>query len=180
MAFGSTWAKLFGGQRPTAGFDPGSGAPAKADGARSERRALVNQAVCEAMSAAGVPSSSYKRDIQLLDAPGRQARVNIDLADELAGLDAGKLAHYGTAISKRVADLCGTEVTAVYWRLNPAASAPYAGRPTAAAPDAVEQRLATLHEQVPDSVPFEDSAMTTDFAKTVPGEMIDLHSVRRK
>ena len=96
---------------------PGTGTPANRKTERLERRELLYRVVRDAMTRAGVLSSSYKFKVLSLDQHGRQYLIMMDLANEFAGAT-GRLAEIESLIAQSAKTRHEILVTAVYWRVN--------------------------------------------------------------
>ena len=125
MALGSIFSSLFkkkpdDSSAATPASAPAS-QPAASEGgeARIRRRLAVDQAVSVALSAAGVSASGYKHEAKRMDPNGQRFLVTIDLNQELAEVPASKLSQVGAAIVQYAKSKGETEVTAVYWRVEP-------------------------------------------------------------
>lgn len=104
--------------RPGAKKEPVSNAqPANRKGERMARRELLYGVVRQAMTHAGVLSSSYKFKVLSLDPRGRQFLVMVDLAREHGG-ETSRLAEIEAMIAQGAKSRFDIVVTAVYWRMN--------------------------------------------------------------
>ncbi len=125
MALGSIFSGLFKKKSDTsaaaAQASAPSSQPAPSEGGESRirRRLAVDQAVSVALSAAGVSASGYKHEAKRMDPNGQRFLVTIDLNSELADVSAGKLSQVGAAIIQYAKSKGETELTAVYWRVEP-------------------------------------------------------------
>ena len=95
----------------------GAARPANRKAERMEQRELLYGVVREAMTRAGVLSSSYKFKVLSLDAHGRQFLVMVDLAYG-GGADTSRLAEIEAMIAQNAKSRHDIVVTAVYWRAN--------------------------------------------------------------
>lgn len=93
-----------------------AGNAANRKGERLERRELLYSVVREAMTKAGVLSSSYKFKVLSLDSSGRQYLIMMDLARQHAG-EISRLAEIESLIARHAKIRHDILVTAVYWRL---------------------------------------------------------------
>ena len=91
--------------------------PANRKQERLERRELLYAVVREAMTRAGVLSSSYKFKVLSLDPRGRTFMVMIDLAYG-GGADTNRLAEIEAMVAQTAKARFDIVVTAVYWRAN--------------------------------------------------------------
>ncbi len=127
MALGSIFSSLFQKKPQAAVPTTGASVPAAqtmpGDGGESRvrRRLAVDQAVSVALAAAGVSASGYKHEAKRMDPNGQRFLVTIDLNSELADVSAGKLSQVGAAIIQYAKSKGETEVTSVYWRVEPGA-----------------------------------------------------------
>jgi hypothetical protein len=94
-----------------------AGQPANRKQERLERRELLYAVVREAMTRAGVLSSSYKFKVLSLDPRGRTFMVMVDLAYG-GGADTNRLAEIEAMIAQTAKTRFDILVTAVYWRAN--------------------------------------------------------------
>lgn len=99
---------------------PGSAANRKHE--RLERRELLYSVVRQAMTKAGVLSSSYKFKVLSLDSRGRQYLIMMDLARQHAG-ETSRLAEIEGLIAQHAKGMHDILVTAVYWRVSEHVSA---------------------------------------------------------
>ncbi len=122
----------------------GSGHAANRKTERLERREMLYAVVREAMTRAGVLSSSYKFKVLSLDSRGRQYLIMMDLARQYAS-ETARLAEIEGLIARTAKARHDILVTSVYWRVNEhvtagltrkaaAVSAPAPLSPTPAAP----------------------------------------------
>ena len=93
------------------------GQPANRKQERMERRELLYAVVREAMTRAGVLSSSYKFKVLSLDPRGRTFLVMVDLAYG-GGADTNRLAEIEAMVAQTAKSRFDILVTAVYWRAN--------------------------------------------------------------
>lgn len=91
--------------------------PANRKQERMERRELLYAVVREAMTRAGVLSSSYKFKVLSLDPRGRTFLVMVDLAYG-GGADTNRLAEIEAMVAQTAKSRFDILVTAVYWRAN--------------------------------------------------------------
>ena len=84
---------------------------------RTARRERLYTAVRDAMTRAGVLSSTYKFKVLSLDARGRQYLVMVDMAAAEAAAQE-RLAHIETSIIEGASARYDITVKAVYWRVN--------------------------------------------------------------
>jgi hypothetical protein len=91
--------------------------PANRKGERMAQRELLYTVVREAMTRAGVLSSSYKFKVLSLDSRGRQFMVMVDLAADQVG-NTLHLAEIEALIAQSAKSRHQIVVTAVYWRRN--------------------------------------------------------------
>lgn len=84
---------------------------------RMERRELLYGVVRDAMTRAGVLSSSYKFKVLSLDSRGGNYLVMMDLAS-VAAEESGRLSEIETLIAHNARSRFDIQVTAVYWRLS--------------------------------------------------------------
>jgi hypothetical protein len=91
--------------------------PANRKAERMEHRELLYAVVREAMTRAGVLSSSYKFKVLSLDTRGRQFLVMVDLAYG-GGADTSRLAEIEAMVAQNAKTRHDIVVTAVYWRAN--------------------------------------------------------------
>jgi hypothetical protein len=105
------------GQSKVAGGNTVGGAPANRKTERLERRELLYRVVRDAMTKAGVLSSSYKFKVLSLDQHGRQYLIMMDVANEFAGAT-NRLAEIESLIAQSAKTRHEILVTAVYWRVN--------------------------------------------------------------
>lgn len=96
---------------------PGSGNAANRKTERLERRELLYTVVREAMTRAGVLSSSFKFKVLSLDSRGRQYLIMMDLARQYAG-ETARLAEIEGLIARTAKTRHDILVTSVYWRVN--------------------------------------------------------------
>lgn len=126
MALGSFFSNLFQKKdaEPSAPASvvPAAAAAGESGEARIRRRLAVDQAVSVALSAAGLQAEHYKHDSKRMDPNGQRFLVTIDLNGELAQASAGTLSQVGATIVNLARAKGETEVTAVYWRLEPGAT----------------------------------------------------------
>lgn len=94
-----------------------STAAANRKGERLQQRELLYVVVRDAMTKAGVLSSSYKFKVLSLDSRGRQYMIMMDLASSYAGA-VSKLAEMEGLIVQQAKVRHDIQVTAVYWRLS--------------------------------------------------------------
>jgi len=87
---------------------------------RLERRELLYAVVRESMARVGMLSSSYKYKVLSLDSRGSQYLIMMDLPQDLAG-QVDHLAEIEEVIAQNARMRHKIDVTAVYWRINPAA-----------------------------------------------------------
>lgn len=109
-------------------------AAANRKGERLHQRELLYVVVRDAMTKAGVLSSSYKFKVLSLDSRGRQYMIMMDLAGSYAGA-VGKLAEMEGLIAQQAKVRHDIQVTAVYWRLSQQAAATGAAVRATAASD---------------------------------------------
>ena len=129
MAIGSLFSNLFQ-KKPEGQAQPDSSArvgptvaPESAE-SKARRRAAVDLAVSEAMTAAGVEPNHYKHSSRRADAAAQRMHVMIDLSRELAEVPVNLLSQVGASIAQRAKAKGDTDIAAVYWRLDSAAGAP--------------------------------------------------------
>lgn len=96
---------------------PGAGNAANRKTERLERRELLYTVVREAMTRAGVLSSSFKFKVLSLDSRGRQYLIMMDLARQYAG-ETARLAEIEGLIARTAKTRHDILVTSVYWRVN--------------------------------------------------------------
>ncbi len=94
---------------------PGSAANRK--GERLERREQLYGVVREALTGAGILSSSYKFKVLSLDSRGRQYLIMMDIARHYLG-ETTRLAEIEGLIAQSAKARYDILVTAVYWRVN--------------------------------------------------------------
>lgn len=182
MALGSLFSNLFQ-KKPDADEAPKreAGAPAAdTNEAKVRRRLAVEQAVNEAMSAAGVLSSQYKQSSRRIDAAAQRLQVTVDLGRDLAEVSINLLSQVGASIVQRAKAKGEVDIAVVYWRTEVAAgtaspvnlvrqamadkaqsdvaAAPepapvVASAPTAAAKAATSEKIAKLRAMMGDAPP---------------------------
>lgn len=105
--------------RNAASAPPGQGnaQPGNRKSERMARRELLYAVVRDAMTRAGMLSSSYKFKVLSLDSRGRQFLVMMDLGREY-GDETSRLAEIEALIAQKAKATHDIVVTAVYWRLN--------------------------------------------------------------
>jgi len=96
---------------------PGAGNAANRKSERLERRELLYTVVREAMTRAGVLSSSFKFKVLSLDSRGRQYLIMMDLARQYVG-ETARLAEIEGLIAQTAKTRHDILVTSVYWRVN--------------------------------------------------------------
>ena len=135
----------------------GSAQPANRKAERMERRELLYTVVRDAMSRAGVLSSSYKFKVLSLDTHGRQFLVMVDLAYGGAA-DPSRLAEIEAMVAQNAKARHDILVTAVYWRANDhVAVGDPAHRPPISRPAPLQaeiSRPAPLHAEVSRPAPI--------------------------
>lgn len=193
MALGSFFSNLFQKKdaEPSAPASVASAAAAAGESgeARIRRRLAVDQAVSLALSAAGLQAEHYKHDAKRMDPNGQRFMVTIDLNGELVEASAGKLSQVGAAIVNLARSKGETEVTAVYWRLEPGAtragpvrllagaertentakvpSTPVASEAPLQSKEAASEKIARLRAMMkPDDAPAGSSNVASSFEKT--------------
>ncbi|QXL83770.1 hypothetical protein [Comamonas sp. NLF-1-9] len=90
---------------------------------RTQRREHLYLAVRDAMVRSAVLSSGYKFKVLSLDAEGRQFLVMIDIAPGY-GADTARQGQMEELLVRTAKTRFHVEVSAVYWRLNPALTGP--------------------------------------------------------
>ena len=99
------------------GGKAGVGSAANRKNERLERRELLYAVVRNAMTRAGVLTSSYKFKVLSLDSRGRQYLIMMDLARKDTGAT-DRLSEIEGLIAQRAKNQHDILVTAVYWRVN--------------------------------------------------------------
>ncbi len=126
---------------------PGSAANRK--GERLERREQLYGVVREALTGAGILSSSYKFKVLSLDSRGRQYLIMMDIARHYLG-ETTRLAEIEGLIAQSAKARYDILVTAVYWRVNEhvtagltrmSAPAPLSHGPSSATPQSHHEPL---------------------------------------
>jgi hypothetical protein len=100
---------------------------------RLEQRERLYGVVRDAMTRAGVLSSSYKFKVLSLDSRGSNYLVMMDLASAVAE-DNGRLSEIETLVAHNARSRFDIHVTAVYWRLSDHVTTGLASRVAARAP----------------------------------------------
>lgn len=167
---------------------PGSAANRK--GERLERREMLYAVVREAMTRAGVLSSTYKFKVLSLDSLGRQYLIMMDMARQYAG-ETARLSEIEGLIAQHAKTRHDILVTAVYWRINEHVTTglsrvsaptvvpirpPVAGAPPAAAPNAPATPPKPAYEPLhPEEVAAFKNALASVAAPgplSAPGEIV--------
>ena len=125
---------------------------------RLERRELLYTVVREAMTRAGVLSSSYKFKVLSLDSRGRQYLIMMDLARQYVG-ETARLAEIEGLIARTAKVRHDILVTSVYWRVNEHVTAGLTGKTapaSAPAPLSPAQPAAPVAAPKPHFEPLQD------------------------
>lgn len=148
-----------------------------ADGPRNERtqrREHLYLAVRDAMVRSGVLSSGYKFKVLSLDAEGRQFLVMLDIAPGY-GADTSRQAEMESLLMHTAKSRFHVEVTAVYWRLNPALAS--ADKPGSLTPAVAQAPVAPPTAPAPVAAPVVAAPVTpatpedSDFEPIAPDEV---------
>lgn len=146
-------------------------------GERTQRREHLYLAVRDAMVRSGVLSSGYKFKVLSLDAEGRQFLVMLDIAPGY-GADTTRQAEMEMHLIHTARSRFHVEVTAVYWRLNPALASPGGAASMATQAPAVAQAPVVAPPPAPAPVAAAPEAPTPpdepgdpDFEPIAPDEV---------
>lgn len=154
---------------------------------RLERRELLYTVVRQAMTRAGVLSSSYKFKVLSLDSRGRQYLIMMDIARPYAG-ETARLAEIESELARSAKAQHDILVTSVYWRVNEhvttglsrskasvSAPAPLAAAPAGAGTGAATPAKPRFEPLQPDEVAAFKQALANGAPRTAPtqpGEMV--------
>ncbi len=170
MDLGSIFSKLFQKKPDADASAEGNSMAAASDAgeAKLRRRLAVEQAVHEAMAAAGVENSQYKQSSKRADATGQRMHVMVDLGRELAEVSVGLLSQVGASIVQRAKAKGEIDIALVYWRMD---AAPGAASPVNLVRQAIADKTDHGAATAPEAAPSVVSAPTAA-AKVATSEKI--------